>query len=161
MYKVNGRDAAWKKVDEIFPTDYAKDDYRTERAGHPVYVSTAEGHENDYICDLGCRLEVNIAEGNKTTNIWISEEELGHDIIVSVKAESGEVREYETYEAYAKEFRFFWSGGFSRQLNENSAEEHFCKMIKTLRDLGEDGMTLSSNRNGLKTTFKYNRFGEY
>lgn len=64
---------AWQKADEIFPTDYSKDDYLSERSGYSVYVSTAEGFQNCWISDLGDRLEVNI--NGTTTNIWIEEDE--------------------------------------------------------------------------------------
>ncbi len=66
--------AAWKKVDEIFPTDYAKDEESSSRVGYPIYRSTTENHYYDYICDLGCRLEVNLLSG-ETINIWIEEPE--------------------------------------------------------------------------------------
>lgn len=157
MFKVNSKEEAWRKVDKIFPTDYIKDENRSEQAGYPVYVSTVEGHEDDYISDLGCRLEVNISEGNQSINIWISETELGHDISVTVVANSGEKREYNTYEDYAKDFRFFWSSGLIMEF-DNSTEHHFCKMIESLRELDEAGMTISSRRNGLLTTFRYNKF---
>lgn len=62
---------AWAMADEIFPTDYIKDDQRSERAGYPVYYSTLEGC-TAYICDLGDRLEVNLPDGH-TVNIWIDE----------------------------------------------------------------------------------------
>lgn len=77
MIKVRTMKEAWLKADEIFPTDYMKDDESSERAGYPIYRSTAEGHFNDYICDLNDRLEVNIAEGNQSINIWIDPRRTG------------------------------------------------------------------------------------
>lgn len=67
--KVTSTQEAWNKVDEIFPTDYVEDVHSSIRAGYPVYRSTAEGYHNDYISDLGDRLEVNLDSG--TVNIWI------------------------------------------------------------------------------------------
>lgn len=64
---------AWKKADEIFPTDYELDGQRTARAGYPVYYSTADGC-TAYICDLGDRLEVNLPDGS-SVNIWVKAEE--------------------------------------------------------------------------------------
>ena len=50
--KVTSKQEAWNKVNEIFPTDYAKDEHSSNRAGYPVYRSTAEGHHCDYILSL-------------------------------------------------------------------------------------------------------------
>ena len=70
--EVNSKREAWEKVDEIFPTDYIKDEKGSEMAGYPIYRSTADGHFYDYICDLNDRLEVNLSNGN-TVNVWFSE----------------------------------------------------------------------------------------
>lgn len=67
---VKTKKEAWQKADDLFPTDYVKDDAASERAGYPIYVSTLED-SNDRICDLNDRLEVII--GNGHTNIWIDE----------------------------------------------------------------------------------------
>jgi len=60
---------AWTEVRKIFPTDYEHDTSRSERAGYPIYYSTAAG-VNAWISDLGNRLEVNLPDG-KSVNIWI------------------------------------------------------------------------------------------
>lgn len=70
--EVNSRKEAWAIVDQIFPTDYIKDEECSQRAGYPVYRSTAEGHYYDYICDLNDRFEINLSTG-KTVNVWFSE----------------------------------------------------------------------------------------
>ena len=70
--KVKSKQEAWRKVDENFSTDYAKDDIRSNRAGYDIYYSTAAG-VNAWISDLGDRLEVNMENG-ETINIWIDEE---------------------------------------------------------------------------------------
>ena len=62
---------AWTIVNDIFPTDYIKDEMRSERAGYPIYVSTADG-ETSWISDLGNRLEVNLSNG-QSLNVWIEE----------------------------------------------------------------------------------------
>ena len=62
---------AWSIANEIFKTDYMKDDKASQNAGYPVYWSTAEG-VNAWISDLGDRLEVN--QDGKSINIWIEEE---------------------------------------------------------------------------------------
>lgn len=70
--KVNNRAEAWRNADEIFPTDYMKDERASQAAGYDIYYSTANG-VNAWISDLGNRLEVNLATG-ETINIWIEEE---------------------------------------------------------------------------------------
>lgn len=70
--KVKTKEEAWNKADIIFPTDYAKDEVRSSRAGYTVYYSTAEGVVA-WISDLGDRLEINLENG-ETVNIWIDEE---------------------------------------------------------------------------------------
>lgn len=67
--KVRTKDEAWDKVNEIFPTDYDKDEASSIRAGYPIYRSRVE--YCNYICDLGARLEVNL--GSTTINIWIDD----------------------------------------------------------------------------------------
>lgn len=70
--KVTNVKEAWKTADEIFPTDYIKDEAKSIAAGYDIYTSTALGC-NDYICDLGDRLEINYYETGETVNIWIEE----------------------------------------------------------------------------------------
>ena len=60
---------AWAEVQKIFPTRYEHDASRSERAGYPIYYSTAAG-VNAWISDLGNRLEVNLPDG-ESVNIWI------------------------------------------------------------------------------------------
>ena len=60
---------AWAEVQKIFPTRYEHDASRSERAGYPIYYSTASG-VNAWISDLGNRLEVNLPDG-KSVDIWI------------------------------------------------------------------------------------------
>ena len=71
MIAVRSIKDAWQKADEVFPTDYIKDEIKSERAGYGIYVSTADG-VNAWISDLGDRLEVNLDNG-KTITIWINE----------------------------------------------------------------------------------------
>lgn len=60
---------AWAEVQKIFPTRYEHDASRSERAGYPIYYSTASD-VNAWISDLGNRLEVNLPDG-KSVDIWI------------------------------------------------------------------------------------------
>ena len=59
--------AAWAEVNKIFPTDYEHDADRSEKAGYPIYYSTAAG-VNAWISDLGNHMEVNLPDG-KSVNI--------------------------------------------------------------------------------------------
>lgn len=78
-YTVSSRDEAWTKANELFPTDYEQDTQSSSRAGYPIYRSTADGMTNYWyntICDLGCRLEINLCGENwdgETINVWIEE----------------------------------------------------------------------------------------
>ena len=67
--KVTSIKDAWAEANKIFPTDYEHDASRSERAGYPIYYSTANG-VNAWISDLGNRLEVNLPDG-KSVDIWI------------------------------------------------------------------------------------------
>lgn len=69
---VSSREIAWEKANIIFPTDYAKDERRSERAGYDIYYTTAQG-VNAWISDLGSRLEVNLENG-ETVDIFIEDE---------------------------------------------------------------------------------------
>ena len=70
---VKSKNEAWLIADKLFPTDYKKDEFLSERAGYPTYESTSSIYKgrNAYINDLGCRLEVVI--DNDVFNIWIEE----------------------------------------------------------------------------------------
>lgn len=99
--KANSRKEAWKIVNEVFPTDYMKDEQSSNNAGYPIYRSTAEDHYHDYICDLGNRLEVNLGSTGKTINIWIEEPEEVQELMATVEALQKKVQELE--EALEKE----------------------------------------------------------
>ena len=70
--KVNSKKQAWIEAGKLFPTDYIKDETKSENAGYDIYCSTCDG-VNAWICDLDKRLEINLATG-ETVNIWIEEE---------------------------------------------------------------------------------------
>ena len=109
---VSSMEEAWKKVNEIFPSDYEEDAGSRDRAGYPIYRSTAKSVKNyyyNYICDLGCRLEVNLCDENwdgETINIWVEEpvEQVEEDATAeteetTAKAEQSETEEPENWEA--------------------------------------------------------------
>ena len=55
--KVRSRAEAWKIVEEIFPTDYEKNEEASAECDHPVYHSAAADF-SAWIGDLGDQLEV-------------------------------------------------------------------------------------------------------
>ena len=63
MIVVISKEEAWSKADEIFPTDYIKDDRSSENAGYDIYKSTLKG-VYAWISDLGSTLELNLADGS-------------------------------------------------------------------------------------------------
>lgn len=63
---------AWTKANEIFQTDYIKDEGASAAAGYDIFRSTLKDC-NAWISDLGDRLEINFENG-ETVNIWIEEE---------------------------------------------------------------------------------------
>lgn len=70
--EVNSKEQAWIEADKLFPTDYIKDETKSENAGYDIYCSTCDG-VNAWISDLDSKLEVNLENG-ETVNIWIEEE---------------------------------------------------------------------------------------
>ena len=66
--KVKTTAEAWQKANELFPTDYMKDDALSKRAGYPQYYSTSPEHSDDHINDLNVRLEVVIGGANARTS---------------------------------------------------------------------------------------------
>lgn len=153
--KVKTIEEAWNEANKIFPTDYEKDEFSSSRAGYPIYRSTAEGHENDYICDLNDRLEVNISKGNQTVNIWVVTEEQGEDIAVEVKTTKVDrIRNYRTYASFLKDFRFFCSGG----ARYADAEDKFEQIISVLRDTDIDQSKFEIVYGGMILKFIYFKF---
>lgn len=72
-FYVASREEAWQKVNEIFPTDYEKDEVTSERVGYPIYRNMAtDAGITDWVSDMGVRLELNLKNGTKSLNIWIT-----------------------------------------------------------------------------------------
>lgn len=70
---VTNKEQAWRKANEIFPTDYVKDETASECTGYDIYRHPTLNYYNR-ICDLGDRLEILTGEyGENVTNIWIEE----------------------------------------------------------------------------------------
>lgn len=158
MMKVSSIQEAWKKADEIFPTDYEKDEGSSELAGYPIYRSTAEGHHYDCICDLGNRLEVNLGNG-KIENIWIEqsadepEDVIEPTIKVVLICKDGNVRRYDSYEKFIGDWRFFMSGG-----KPMAIETRFNRMIEMLKELGNHEAAMETIDSGIIIKLIYVRW---
>lgn len=63
---------AWRLASMFTSANYSYNCYKSIRAGYPVYESSSDEGQ-DYICDLGCRLEVNLHKPYETINIYIKE----------------------------------------------------------------------------------------
>lgn len=76
MTNYTARTAAetWRLAQALFPTDYLYDKKSSDRAGYPIYKSTAEGNDS-WISDLSTRLELNIYHGTEieTITIWVGD----------------------------------------------------------------------------------------
>lgn len=103
--KVKNIQQAWNEADRIIPNDYMKDYEASEIAGYTIYRSTVEYY--DYICDLGDRLEVNLANG-QSINIWIEQ--------------SATIEEYADCEASTITIRTYKNGS-SRDTTRTATEE--------------------------------------
>lgn len=69
--KVKNIQQAWLEVDKMLDKDNLIKDYEaTKCAGYDIYRDYNEYY--NYVCILGDRLEVNLADG-KSTNIWIEQ----------------------------------------------------------------------------------------
>lgn len=122
--KAYSKTKAWELVDEIFPTDYNKDEKSSLRSGYDVYRSPI--NPLDYICDLGNRLEVNFASG-KTVNIWIEEEK---DF---TEAEKVELRHYIDNFLYKLEDNFGLA--HEPQMKKYGLDDVMDKLVLIYREL--------------------------
>lgn len=91
--KVKNREEAWREADRLFPTDYEKDEGASQRAGYPIYRSTAAGNDS-WISDLNTSIELSIVfDGGKRTKTVRIVIELEPEIDVVERWSSGDVRD--------------------------------------------------------------------
>lgn len=96
---------AWHEADKLISYDYLKDNEASKKAGYTIYRSRVNHY--DYICDLGDRLEVNLANG-QTVNIWIEQQNT--------------IEEYAECEASTITIRSYKDGN-SKDITRDSTEE--------------------------------------
>jgi len=74
--EVESKSAAWEKAASLFPFDYERNEFASKNAGYPIFSATDKTN-GSFICDLGCRLELNIRHNDgtesETINIWIED----------------------------------------------------------------------------------------
>ena len=135
--KVTSIKDAWAEANKIFPTDYEHDAGRSERAGYPIYYSTAAG-VNAWISDLGNRLEVNLPDG-KSVNIWIqAPAEAATSDSTKDTEDSGSATKEERRETAKRIQRlaYFYTVEYVGQLDNKKRED---AAVKEMQDAATEG----------------------
>lgn len=70
--RATSKEQAFWLAGKLTKHDYEYDVERSARAGYPIYFTVKEG-VNEWVSDLGDRLEVNLEDG-RSINIWIKDE---------------------------------------------------------------------------------------
>ncbi len=128
---------AWAEVQKIFPTRYEHDASRSERAGYPIYYSTASD-VNAWISDLGNRLEVNLPDG-KSVNIWIqAPAEAATSASTKDTEDSGSATKEERRETAKRIQRlaYFYTVEYVGQLDNKKRED---AAVKEMQDAATEG----------------------
>ena len=128
---------AWAEVQKIFPTYYEHDTSRSERAGYPIYYSTA-ADVNAWISDLGNRLEVNLPDG-KSVNIWIqAPAEAATSASTKDTEDSGSATKEERRETAKRIQRlaYFYTVEYVGQLDNKKRED---AAVKEMQDAATEG----------------------
>lgn len=66
--QVKDKKEAFELINQDYPASYVLDPVSTERAGYKIYRSEEEYYS--YICDLGCRLELNLSNNDTVNYYW-------------------------------------------------------------------------------------------
>ena len=128
---------AWAEVQKIFPTYYEHDTSRSERAGYPIYCSTAAGVDA-WISDLGNRLEVNLPDG-KSVNIWIQgPAEAAASESVEETADTGSATREERRETAKRIQRlaYFYTVEYVSQMDNKKREDAAVKEMQAAETEG-------------------------
>ena len=141
---------AWTEAGKIFPTDYEYSTERSERAGYPIYYSTAND-VNAWISDLGNRLEVNLPDG-KSVDIWIqAPAEAATSDSTKDTEDSGSATKEERRETAKRiqRFTYYYTKEYVRELDNKKRED---AAVKEMEDAAkEDGeikcMVLTAENN--------------
>lgn len=68
LIQVKDRQEAISLIHRDYPLTYNLDEVSKERAGYPIYRSEEEYYT--YFCDLGCRIELNLSNGDTVNYVW-------------------------------------------------------------------------------------------
>ena len=124
-------------MQKIFPTRYEHDASRSERAGYPIYYSTA-ADVNAWISDLGNRLEVNLPDG-KSVDIWI-QAPAEADTSDSTKdtEDSGSATKEERRETAKRiqRFTYYYTKEYVHELDNKKRED---AAVKEMQDAATEG----------------------
>ncbi len=129
---------AWAEVQKIFPTRYEHDANRSERAGYPIYYSTASD-VNAWISDLGNRLEVNLPDG-KSVDIWIQSpaEATATSNSTENTEDTGSATREERRETAKRiqRFTYYYTKEYVRELDNKKRED---AAVKEMEDAATEG----------------------
>lgn len=128
---------AWAEVQKIFPTRYEHDASRSERAGYPIYYSTA-ADVNAWISDLGNRLEVNLPDG-KSVDIWIqAPAEAATSDSTEDTEDTGSATREERRETAKRiqRFTYYYTKEYVRELENKKSED---AAVKEMQDAATEG----------------------
>lgn len=129
---------AWAEAQKIFPTDYEHDAIRSERAGYPIYYSTANG-VNAWVSDLGNRLEVNLQDG-KSVKIWIQAPAEGATSDSTEDTEdvwSATRKERRETAKRIQRFIYYYTKEYVRELDNKKREDAAVKEMEAAKEDGE------------------------
>lgn len=73
MITVTRASEAWDLALQLTKWNIELNQEASERAGYSIHNDT--NNPQNYICDLGTRLEINYADATKATNIWIEQKD--------------------------------------------------------------------------------------
>lgn len=79
-----------------------------------------------------------------------------HIEVNATARKTGELRYWETYDQFIKDYRFFMCSGEVSQFVE-SDENHFNKIVEFLTTTNEEGLTVTTTRAGLNISFTYTK----
>lgn len=130
---VNSKREAWEKANELFPTDYEKNEQSSANAGYPIYTSTAKGNES-WISDTNVCLELTIVEGDyqSSETIYIDIEPkkavLSKELFKGIEAELTE----KLHRANAR------MNAFLEDLDETDVDEDCSRIVKEIKSARAD-----------------------
>ncbi|WP_407399652.1 hypothetical protein [Treponema sp.] len=141
--KVTSKNDAWKFAnlfaqENQFVWSQWPNREKSKEAGYEIYDSESG---NNWLSDLGNRLEVNLENG-KTISIWIEPE--GHIEVDLTAWKSKQIKHFDSLESCIEEMRFWWASG-----KDFSLEETLLKKAKYLIEFCEHGEAVEFAYSGL------------